>query len=177
MQLQIQSDASYLSRTKARSVLGGLHYLGTEAEINGPIFCTSKIISCIVTSAAEAELGAAFQNAQKGAQFRNTLIELGYPQEPTTILVDNTVAEGLANDTINAKRSKSMDVRFFWLRDRVKKMQFTIKHLPGCWNISDFFTKALPKDKFAQFAPYIIVEIDDEIATPKRHTVVLEKQL
>jgi hypothetical protein len=177
MQLQIQSDASYLSRTKARSVLGGIHYLGSESAINGPIFCTSKIISCVVTSAAEAEFGAAFQNAQKGAQFRNTLIELGYPQEPTTILVDNTVAEGLANDTVNAKRSKSMDVRFFWLRDRVKKMQFTIKHLPGCWNISDFFTKALPKEKFSQFTPYIIVEVDDETATPKRNTIVLEKQL
>ena len=177
MQLQIQSDASYLSRTKARSVLGGIHYLGSESAINGPIFCTSKIISCVVTSAAEAEFGAAFQNAQKGAQFRNTLIELGYPQDPTIILVDNTVAEGLANDTVNAKRSKSMDVRFFWLRDRVKKMQFTIKHLPGCWNISDFFTKALPKEKFSQFTPYIIVEVDDEIATPKRNTIVLEKQL
>jgi hypothetical protein len=131
MQLQIQSDASYLSRTKARSVMGGLHYLGSETAINGPISCTSKIIYCVVTSAAEAELGAAFQNAQKAAQFRNTLVELGYPQQPTVILVDNTVAEGLANDTINAKRSKSMDVRFFWLKDRVKKMQFTIKHLPG----------------------------------------------
>ncbi len=43
---------------------------------------------------AEAELGAAFQNAQKAAEFRNTLEELGYPQQPTTIMIDNTVAEG-----------------------------------------------------------------------------------
>jgi hypothetical protein len=177
MQLQIQSDASYLSRTRARSVLGGLHYLGSEDAINGPIFCTSKIISCIVTSAAEAELGAAFQNAQKGAQFRNTLIELGYPQQPTPILVDNTVAEGLANNTINAKRSKSMDVRFFWLRDRIKRLQFTAKHIAGRWNISDFFTKPLPREKFEQFIPYLIVQADGNIATPKRHTVTLEKQL
>ena len=106
MQLQIQSDASFLCRPKARSVLGGFHYLGSIDLINGPVFCTSKIISCVVTSAAEAELGAAFQNAQKGAQFRNTLTELGYPQQPTIISVDNTVAEGLASDTINAKRSK-----------------------------------------------------------------------
>jgi hypothetical protein len=56
-------------------------------------------------------------------------------------------------------------------------MQFTIKHLPGCWNISDFFTKALPKEKFSQFTPYIVVELDNDIATPKPHTVVLEKQL
>jgi hypothetical protein len=177
MQLQIQSDASYLSRSKARSVLGGIHYLGSTEVINGPFFCTSKIIPCIVTSAAEAELGAAFYNAQKGAQFRNTLTELGYRQQPTPILVDNTVAEGLANDTINAKRSKSMDVRFFWLRDRVKKAHFQITHRMGRWNISDFFTKPLPKNKFEQFTPYIIEEIDPVTEKPKRQTVVLENTL
>jgi hypothetical protein len=177
MQLQIQSDASYLSRTKARSVAGGMHYLGSTELINGPFYCTSKIISCVVSSAAEAELGAAFMNAQKGAQFRNTLMELGYPQEPTTILVDNTVAEGLASDTINAKRSKSMDVRFFWLRDRVKKAQFYMSHLKGRWNISDFFTKSLPKDKFQQFTPYIIVEVDGSIPHLKRQTVRMDKKV
>jgi hypothetical protein len=178
MQLNIQSDASYLCRPKAKSVLGGFHYLGTPDLINGPIFCTSKIISCVVSSAAEAELGAAFQNAQKGAHFRNTLVELGYPQCPTTISVDNTVAEGLATDTINAKRSKSMDVRFFWLRDRVKRLEFFMKHIQGKWNISDFFTKPLPKDKFEQFLPFIVVETDDAtVQTPKRHTVVMHKIL
>jgi hypothetical protein len=177
MQLQIQSDASYLCRPNARSVLGGFHYLGSIEVINGPFFCTSKIISCVVTSAAEAELGAAFQNGQKGAQFRNTLTELGYPQQPTTISVDNTVAEGLASDTINAKRSKSMDVRFFWLRDRVKKLQFAMRHLKGRWNISDFFTKPLPRDKFEQFLPYIVVEMDSALAQPKISTVVLHKLL
>jgi hypothetical protein len=177
MQLQIQSDASYLSRPHAKSVLGGLHYLGSSDLINGPIFCTSKLISCVVTSAAEAELGAAFQNGQKGAQFRNTLVELGYPQQPTTIFVDNTVAEGLATDTVNAKRSKSMDVRFFWLRDRVRKLQFRMRHLSGRWDISDFFTKPLPRDKFEQFLPYIVVEVDTNHESPKRQTVVLNKML
>ena len=176
MQLQIQSDASFLCRPQAKSVLGGFHYLGTTELINGPIFCTSKLISCIVSSAAEAELGAAFQNAQKGAHFRNTLVELGYPQQPTTISVDNTVALGLAADTINAKRSKSMDVRFFWLRDRVRQLQFSMQHLRGRWNISDFFTKPLPRDKFEQFLPYIIVEVaDDNLETSKRQTIVLQQ--
>jgi hypothetical protein len=177
MQLQVQSDASFLSRTRARSVLGGVHYLGSTEFINGPFFCTSKLISVIVTSAAEAELGAAFQNAQKAAQFRNTLTELGYPQQATTLLVDNTVAEGLANDTINARRSKSMDVRFFWLRDRVHKGEFLIQHLPGQWNISDFFTKPLPRDKFEQFIQFLIVVIDPYLTTPKRQTVVMSKML
>jgi hypothetical protein len=177
MQLQIQSDASYLCRTKARSVLGGLHYLGSAEQINGPFYCASKVISCVVTSAAEAELGAAFQNAQKGAQFRNTLTELGYPQPTTTIFVDDTVAEGLATDTINAKRSTSMDVCFFWLRDRIKKLQFFIRHIKGKWNISDFFTKPLPRDKFEQFSPYIVTKVDPnmEQTRPKRNTITMGK--
>jgi hypothetical protein len=177
MQLQVQSDASYLCRPKARSVLGGFHYLGFPDRINGPIFCTSKIISCVVASVAEAELGAAFQNAQKAAEFRNTLEELGYPQQPTTIMIDNTVAEGLAADTINAKRSKSMDVRFFWLRDRIQKGQFAVKHLAGKWNISDFFTKSLPREKFEQFYAWIVINLDLEPTTikPKRTTITMAK--
>ena len=170
MQLQVQSDASYLCRPKARSVLGGFHYLGFPDRINGPIFCTSKIISCVVSSVAEAQLGAAFLNAQKAAEFRNTLQELGYPQRPTVIMIDNTVAEGLAADTINAKRSKSMDVRFFWLRDRIKKGQFAVRHLAGKWNISDFFTKSLQKDKFKQFYYYIVVNLDQEPCVRQRKT-------
>ncbi len=75
MQLEVQSDASYLCHPKARSVLGGFHYLGFPDRINGPMFCTSKTISCAVASMAEAELGAAFQNAQKAAEFRNTSIK------------------------------------------------------------------------------------------------------
>ena len=70
-------------------------------------------------------------------------MDLGYPQLPTLLLIDNTVAIGLANDTINKKRSKSMDMRFFWLRDRVKQQQFVVEHIPGQYNVADFFTKAL----------------------------------
>jgi hypothetical protein len=66
-------------------------------------------------------------------------------------MIDNTVAEGLAADTINAKRFKSMDVRFFWLRDCIQKGQFAAKHLAGKWNISDFFTKSLPRDNLNSF--------------------------
>ncbi len=53
MQLQGQSDASYLSRPRAKSVCGGLFYLGSRDAINGPIVCTSKMISSVVASAAE----------------------------------------------------------------------------------------------------------------------------
>jgi hypothetical protein len=151
--------------------------LGFPGRINDPIFCMSKIISCVVASVAEAELGAAFQNAPKAAEFRSTLHEIGYPQNPTTTMIDNTVAEGLAADTINDRRSKSMDVRFFWLRDHTQRGQFKVQHLAGRWNISDFFTKSLPKDKFMQFFAYLVVNLDLEVQAPrlKRITVTMVK--
>ena len=112
------------------------------------------MISCIVASAAEAELAAGFQQDQIAVRLRKTLMDLvGYPQLPTLLLIDNTVAIGLANDTMNKKRSKNMDSRFFWLRDRMSQQQFVVEHIPGQHNVAGFFTKALPKSKIRSVSP------------------------
>ena len=138
------------------------------------------MISCVVASAAEAELAAGFQLAQIAVRLRNTLHDFGYPQQPTLLLIDNTVAIGLANDSINKKRSKSMDMRFFWLRDRVQQKQFVVEHIPGQFNIADFFTKALPKSKYDQFHQYLVVNTDfSENKRPQKKikTVTMDKTL
>ena len=179
MILQVLCDASYLSRPRARSVLGFFLYLGAPNGINGPISCGSKMISCVVASVAEAELAGGFQAALIAAQNRRTLHELGYPQPPTLIRIDNTIAVGLCNNTINAKRSKTMDMRFFWLADRVAQGQFCVEHIPGIWNVADFFTKALPNDKFYQFVVYLTANIDteDELPNIKTKTITVPKDL
>jgi hypothetical protein len=41
------------------------------------------MISCVVASAAEAELATGFQQAQLAVRLRHTLHDLGYPQQPT----------------------------------------------------------------------------------------------
>ena len=50
--------------------------------------------------------------------------------------------------------SKSIDMRFHWLQDRIQRGQFRVQHIAGDINIADFFTKALPRIKHNQFAPY-----------------------
>jgi hypothetical protein len=128
------------------------------------------MISCVVASVAEAELAGGFQVAQLAAYYRRILFDLGYPQPPTLIRIDNTVAIGLATASINAKRSKSMDMRFFWIVDRVKQGQFIIKHIRGEWNIADHFTKPLPRIKFLQFTNYLVINMDNE-ETQQRVTI------
>jgi hypothetical protein len=145
MQLTCHSDASYLSETLARSRAGGILFLGTNTEapyINGAIEHMSCMIPCTVASAAEAEYAALFLVAQVAEGFRNTLHDLGYPQSPTPIICDNACAVAITNNTVKQKRSKAIDMRFHWVRDRVQQGHFIVSWRPGTENLADFFTKA-----------------------------------
>ena len=159
MHVILQVDASYLSRSHARSVAGGVAYFGdadSPTEENGMIFAISSIIDVVVSSAGEAEYGAAFIFAQHGVGLRNIAIALGHLQPPTPILCDNQFAIGLATDTIKQKKSKSIDMRFHWLRDRIRQGQFTITHLAGTLNLADFFTKILPCATHQDLMPRLV---------------------
>ncbi len=95
----------------------------------------------MVASAAEAELGALFLNCKEGVILRLILAELGHRQPPTPIHCDNKTATGIANDTVKKQRSRSMEMRFFWVGDQVKRQFFDVKWHPGQENLADYFTK------------------------------------
>jgi hypothetical protein len=71
----------------------------------------------------EAETGAGFINAKDAVPIRTTLAELGHPQGPTPLQFDNKCATGIINDTVTQRRSKAMDMRFYWLRDRRRRQK------------------------------------------------------
>ena len=99
-------------------------------------------------------------SAQRAVQHRNTLADFGYPQPPTLLRIDNTVALGLADNKLNRKRSKSMDMRYFWLTDSVRQGHFRVDHIAGKHNIADHFTKTLPKQIFEVFVRFLMVNLD-----------------
>jgi hypothetical protein len=49
---------------------------------NGAILIISKVLKHVMSSAAEAEIGAVFLNAKEGAVLRTTLEEWGHKQPP-----------------------------------------------------------------------------------------------
>ena len=69
---------------------------------------------------------------------------LGHPQPPTPIKTDNSTAQGFVYDNINQKKSKSWDMRFYWLRDREEQKQFKIYWDKGSNNNADYQTKHHP---------------------------------
>jgi hypothetical protein len=98
----------------------------------------------VLSSAAEAELGALFHNGKEACPLRIALEEMGHPQPATPMATDNNTASGIATDTVKQKRSKAIDMRFYWIRDRVRQGQFQIYWSKGKTNRADYFSKHHP---------------------------------
>jgi hypothetical protein len=94
-----------------------------------------------MSSATEAEIGALFYNCKDGTMLRTTLEEMGHPQLTTPIQTDNAFAAGIANATVKQRRSKAIDMRFYWVRDRVDKKQCRVHWRRGSDNQADYFSK------------------------------------
>jgi hypothetical protein len=154
MCLHVETDASYLSETKARSRFSGYHYLSAHPSddptkdpappINRPLLILSNILKEIVSSASEAELAGTFHNSKEACPLRICLDELGHPQPPTVIVTDNSTASGIANNTIKQRRSKAIDMGYYWIRDRVRQKQFNVLWRKGESNWGDYPSKHHP---------------------------------
>lgn len=149
MILCVESDAAYLVLPNARSRVAGHFYLEAPStpskaysgRSNAPILTECYTLRNVVSSAAEAECAGIFHNCIVATGIRNTLKEMGHPQPPTPIITDNTTAHGFVHSAMRAKRSKSWDMKYNWLRDRETKNQFAIKWKTGKTNMADYFTK------------------------------------
>ena len=69
---------------------------------------------------------------------------MGHPQPKTPIQTNNSTAEGVINSKIQPKRTKLMDMRFKWLKEREAKEQFCFYWRSGKTNLADYFTKHHP---------------------------------
>ena len=160
MILYNHSDAAYLVASEARSRAGGFTYLGNKEGkskiLNAPISVLAKIIKSVMLSAAEAEIGSLFMNAHEILPLRVTLEELGHPQPATPMQTDNNTAAGIINRTFKQNRSKSIDMKFYWLISRVEQNQFRIYWDRGETNLADYFTKHHPASHHRRVRPIYV---------------------
>ena len=80
----------------------------------------------VMGSSDKAEIGATYLNGQESVPICTTLYEIGHPQSPTPMQVKNYTSKGFVNRTIKQKRCKAIDVRFYWVQDRVYQGKFMI---------------------------------------------------
>ena len=137
---------------KGRSRAGGVGFLSSKPSFpihndstpppsNAAIMIVCKIIDAVMSSAQEAETGAGYITTRELAPIRETLKEMGHLQGPTPLQFDNKCATGIINDKARQNISKAMDMRFYWLRDRVRQGHFYVHWDNGLINLGDYVTK------------------------------------
>ena len=132
MILHVDYDPAYLVLPHARSRLAGHFFLSSDPTLtrtirpNAPILTECKTIQHVVMSAVEAETAAIFHNAQVARSIRSILKTLGHPQPPTPIKTDNAAATSFIHQTMRHKKSKSWDMRYWWLKENLAQSEFDI---------------------------------------------------
>ena len=84
-------------------------------KINAPVLVNRKIIDTVMSSVQESETGSGFINGKDAVPLRNALHEMGHIQGPKPIQFDNIFGNGIITDTVVQRRSKAMDMRYYWL--------------------------------------------------------------
>ena len=65
---------------------------------------------------------------------------MGHHQPPTPLKTDNKVTNAFVQQEMGHKKSKSWDMRLWWLKDRLVQQHFKIFWDTGKNNCADYFT-------------------------------------
>jgi hypothetical protein len=116
------------------------------------------VLEHVLSSVAEAEFGAIFVNAKEGTVTRTNLSEMGHKQDATELKTDNSTAYCIINNTVQQKRSKSNNMIFNWVKDRVEQYQFNEGRATGDTNMGDYFTKHHSPAHQKRTRPYYLLD-------------------
>jgi hypothetical protein len=137
-------DAGFLNKTNYCSCAGAHIFLsenGPFPRFNGAVLSIARIIKFIMALAAESELAALSVTAREMIPHRQNLIPMGWPQPKSPIQTHNLTAAGVTNKTIAPRRSKMMDMLFWWLRCHAPQDQFHYYWDANFKNWADYHTK------------------------------------
>lgn len=106
----------------------------------------------VATLTTEAEYTVLYYAAKEAVQLKYILEYFRHPQETIRIKVDNKSCIRIANNPEIYKKTKYIQVQFYFTRDLVKDRTITLVYTLGHVNISDIFIKALDRTTFERHA-------------------------
>ena len=146
-------DAAFAVHPDMRSHTGAVMTMG-----QGAVQSISKKQKMNTRSSTEAELVATDDIIGQVLWTQNFLREQGIPVEKSTIYQDNKSAMLLEqNGRASAgKRSRHLDIRYFFITDRINKGDIEVKYCPTDLMTADYMTKPLHGKKFMKFKKEIM---------------------
>ena len=139
------SDADWADhKDSCRSTSGHLFPLG-----EGAIVWSSKKQTSFALSTVEAEYIALCLATQEAMWIRQLFNELDQPSsKPTLIMVDNQGAMAVAQNPVNHKQTKHIDIKYHYVRESVESGAIRLKYCPSKEMVADAMTKPLARDQF-----------------------------
>jgi hypothetical protein len=118
---------------------------------NGIITWTSQKQKVVALSSCEAEYIAAATAACQGVWLSRLLGELIFKPPATVMLrIDNMSAIELCKNPVHHERSKHIDTRYHFIREKVGEGTVDVEHVRTNDQLADILTKALGRAKFAE---------------------------
>ena len=119
----------------------------------GAVSWGSKKQSAVALSSMEAEYIAAAHAAKEVVWLRRLLLELKQKIEGPTILnMDNQSAIAIARNPEFHDRSKHIEIRHHFLRQKVEEEELDLAYVPTGDQVADVLTKGLVREKHDKFA-------------------------
>lgn len=139
-------DSSYGSHGDATGHTGGLISLG-----RGAINAKSTKQRLVVKSSTESELVGIHDYISQAIFVRNFLIAQGHEVPPVLVHHDNlsTIAM-IERGRHSGERTKHIDMRYFFVKDRIASGHLQLVHTPTADMIADLLTKPLQGQQFTQ---------------------------
>jgi len=146
------SDADWAGDLDTRkSTTGYLFKLGSV-----PICWKSKRQPIVALSTAEAEYMALSMAAQTAIWIRKLLKDfIVASKEPTVIYEDNQGCIAMAKNPVNHERTKHIDIRYNFVRERVEDKTISVKYMETTDMLADILTKGLPRDQHSKLCEEI----------------------
>lgn len=123
----------------------------------GAVSWASRLQPTVALSSTEAEYMATSSAVQEAVYMRRLFFDLGFEQvEPTKVHQDNQGCIALSNNPIYHKRTKHIDVRFHYIREKVESHEVELVHVPTERQLADLLTKPLPRVRLAMLRDIVL---------------------
>ena len=143
--IHIYSDAAYGIRSIDRLSQTGICVRIGEATV----IARSGRQGLVTKSSTEAELVACSDSIVYGLIVRNIISELGINHNGITLFQDNMSTIQLINNARSTSiRTKHIDIKYFFLRNRKDLEPLNVVHCPTALMIADLLTKPIQGAQF-----------------------------
>nr|GFB10104.1 ribonuclease H-like domain-containing protein [Tanacetum cinerariifolium] len=153
------SDSDHAGCLDSRkSTSGGIQFLGGDKLVSW----SSKKQDCTSMSSAKDEYVSLSACCAQVLWMRTQLTDYGFHFDKMPMYCDSKAAIAISCNPVQHSRTKHIDVRYHFIKEKVKKGIVELFFVGTEYQIADLFTKALPVERFK----YLVRQLGMRCLTP-----------